>query len=185
MNLLDLGVIVFVWAIFMAFRQTRTMRTVAFLAGMTAVYVGAGALMNPWRLLIRATLVPVAVGAVVRYPWLIWSMSRDEVEYDEFVHDVAKRLHGLDQEEVSDPAEWEHLGAEYREAARELDERPTPHPAWETLRDRFLYHVRFNLDVYDGRRSADWNSRRQSIANWTAVRDEWKRVRASRSRFWR
>jgi len=184
-NPVDLGVIAIAWAILMVFRQTRTLRTVAFLAAMTALYVGAGSLVNPWRLTIRVSLVAVAAGVVLRYPWLIWSMSRTELDYDEFIHDIAEGLHRLNQPLVSDRAVWGRLADDYRAAARKLEERSPPHPAWGALRQRFLDHLRFNLDVYEGRRPADEAARDQAADNWEIVRDEWKRVRMMRSTFWR
>lgn len=185
MNLLDLGVVAGAWVLFMVFWQTRTLRTVAFLVAMTVVYLGAGNLLNPWRVLIRASLVPVAVGVVMRYPRLIWSMDQDEVAYDEFIHELAERLHRLNQPIVFDRAVWERYTDEYRATVRQLEERPIPHPEWVGLRDRFLDQIRFNLDVFEGRRPADVHSRDEAATNWNAVREEWKRVRRSRSSFWR
>ena len=169
----------------MAFRQTRTLRTVALLASMTAMYAGAASLVDPWRLTVRVSLVAVAASVVLRYPWLISSIRRTELDYDEFIHDIAEGLHRLNQPLVSDRAVWERLADDYHAAARKLEERPVPHPAWGALRQRFLDHLRFNLDVYEGRRPADEASRDQAADNWEVVRDEWKRVRMMRSTFWR
>lgn len=185
MTPLDFVVVAITWAILMAFRQTRTVRTVALLAALTAVYVGAASLANPWRLTVRVSLVAVAAGVVLRYPWLVWSLSRTELDYDEFIHDIAEGLHRLNQPLVWDRAEWERLADEYRAAARKLEERSIPHPAWDALRQRFLDHLRFNLDVYEGRLPADEASRDQAAGNWALVRIEWKRVRMMRSTFWR
>jgi hypothetical protein len=185
-NALDFATVVAAWALFLAFRQTRTLRTVAFLTALTVVYVAAGPLASPWRPLIRVIVIPAVVGAVVlKFNWLIWSMSRAELDYDEFIHDLAERLHRLNQPVVSDRALWERYTDEYRAAAHQLEERPIPHPEWAALRDRFLDHIRFNLDVFEGRRPADLDSRDRATAHWSVVREEWRRVRRSRSRFWR
>lgn len=186
MTALEVAFLVAAWAAFLAFRQTRTLRTVAFLAALTAIYVAANALVSPWRPLIRVIVIPAVIGAVVlRYDWLIWSMSRAELDYDDFIHDIAERLHASNRTDISDPAGRTEQARRYREEQRRLEGRAVPHRDWETLRDRLLDHIRFNLDVYEDRRPADWSSGGQAATNWNAVREEWKRVRRSRSSFWR
>jgi len=183
---LDVAFVVAAWAAFLAFRQTRTLRTVAFLAALTAIYIGAEAVASPWRPVIRVIVIPAVIGVVVlKYDWLISSMKRAELDYDEFIHDIAERLHALNRTDITDPAGREERARRYREEERRLEDRPVPHREWDTLRDRLLDHIGFNVDVYEGRRPADQNSRDQATINWNAVREEWARVRRARSSFWR
>lgn len=184
MNPLALAVIASVWIVILSFRQTRTARTVAFLASLTAVALVTYLANGPALLFIRIGLVVVAALVIVFFPWPIWYMSRADQEYDEFIANAAAHLHKMDGADFTSPGIREIRLRDLTDVGQRLEARAPPDVIWEQVRDRFLEHLRVDIDLLEdgsGRASGTF----EQAASWLDMRIAWSRARDARSSFWR
>ncbi len=175
------------WAVLLGSPATRTARTVVMLSGSTVSLISALSLPSVPRMIIGVPAILLPVIVLVGFPWLVSPLSRVDTQYDDQLGRIAERLHRLSEQHpyIGDPQVRANLASAYQAALAELEAATPPHPEWTQLRSLFLEHVRFNLEVYEGRRRADLTSRAQASADWETVRAEWRRVRMQRMSFWR
>ncbi len=186
MNIVDGVVIGSAWLLFMTFRQTRTIRTVLLLSVLTAVYIVGSAWPTAVRIATRVALVVVAGIVVLKFDWLIWSMSRPELDFDEELRRITSQVRTQVRRHVMlDFEDMRQLAGAFGQAQGDAERLRAPMADWEHLHALVLDYLRYNRELYAGVRPFDEEAAKTSTERWLEIRHEWDALRARRSHFFR